>query len=133
MLLNKKTIPLLNGIVIFPDDCVIVEQTKTAISNDACVIEEKNHTIPRFLVFSDTPFIDYTEADKIKLFERLGELYPEVKEVRKNEFEDVFGKNGTLVNLKEWDAAPSLGLFMIPEVDSMDKAHYGACIIRTEA
>lgn len=53
--MNYKRIKLLQGIVVFSDDYIAVEQTKTESSNYAGIVAEKNGTLPHYLVFSDKP------------------------------------------------------------------------------
>ncbi|MBP3805465.1 MAG: hypothetical protein J6I76_16530 [Oribacterium sp.] len=131
--MNHKRILLVNGTVIVPDDCIIVEQTKTSAANYAGIVAEKNSTLPHFLILSETPISEYSVADEDRLYETLGKLHPEIEEVRKNEVEAIFDEEGNVVNSDEWNASPRLGLFPVFEVEDMDNLFFGTGILRQEA
>ena len=128
--MKYKNIPLLDGTVVVPDDCIVVDQTKTAASNFAGIVAEKNSTLPHFLVLSETPVSDYSVADENNLYEQLGRLYPEVEEVRMNEVEAIYDEDGIIVNCDEWVSAPRLGLFPVFEAEDMDSLFFGTGILR---
>ena len=131
--MKHKRIPILNGTVVVPDDCIIVEDTKTEVSNFAGIVAEKNCTLPHFLVFSDTPISGYSVADEDRLYEYLGNLYPEIDEVRKNEVIPIYDEDGNVVNKNEWNSAPRLGLFPVLEVKDMNDLFFDTGILREEA
>lgn len=126
-----KRINLKNGFAVVPDDCIVVDQTKTESSDYAGIVVEKNGTIPHYLVFFDHPVSECTDDDVDSVFAFLGRQYPEVEKVRKREIKAKF-RNGRLVNAEEWKAAPCLGLFTIREVSSMNDLYFGTGIIREE-
>lgn len=127
--MKRKKIELINGYVVVPDDCIVVEETKTDKSDYAAVVAEKNGTLSHYLVFSEKNISDYTIKEEKNLYAYLGTLYPEVEEVRKKEVEAEF-KDGVVVNAEEWKAAPRLGLFPIPEVKDMEDLYLETGIIR---
>lgn len=126
-----KEINLFHNIVVVPDDFIIVEQTKTEYSDYAGIVAEKNGTLPHYLVFSEKCFSDYSAEDEDRLYNYLGELYPEVAEVRKQEVEAVF-QDGLVVNADEWKEAPRLVLFPIREVKDLDHLYFGTGILRKD-
>lgn len=127
--MNYKKIQLLHGVVVVSDDYIIVYPTKTESSNFAGIVAEKNGSLPHYLVFSDKPISDYSVEDEDKLYEMLGELYPEVAEIRKQEVEAIF-ENGIVVNADEWKAAPRLGLFPIREAHDLNSLYFDTGILR---
>ena len=127
--MEYKKIKLLQGIVVFSNDYIPVDQTKTESSNYAGIVAEKNGTLSHYLVFSDKPISDYSVDDEDRLYELLGNLYPEVAEVRKQEVEAIF-EDGIVVNADEWKAAPRLGLFPVCEVQDMNSLNFGTGILR---
>ncbi len=129
--MDYRMIKLLQGVVVVSNEYNVVEQTKTESSNYAGVVAEKNGTLPHYLVFSNKPISGYSIEDEDRLYEQLGDLYPEVAEVRKQEVEAVF-KDGLVVNVDEWKAAPRLGLFPIPEVQDMNSLYFGTGILRNK-
>lgn len=127
--MNYKKIQLLHGVVVVSDDYIIVYPTKTESSNFAGIVAEKNGSLPHYLVFSDKPISDYSVKDEDKLYEMLGELYPEVAEIRKQEVEAIF-ENGIVVNADEWKAAPRLGLFPVREAQDLNSLYFDTGILR---
>lgn len=128
-IMGYKKIKLLQGIVVVSDDYIIVEQTKTESSNYAGIVAEKNGTLPHYLVFSDKPISAYSIEEEDKLYDFLGELYPEVAEVRKQEVEVIF-EDDIVVNADEWKAAPRLALFPVREVQNMDSLYFDTGVLR---
>jgi hypothetical protein len=127
-----RKIKLLHGfVVVASEDCIVVDQTKTDVSDFAGIVTEKNGTLPHYLVFSDKCISDYTIEEEDGLYAYLGKIYPEVEEVRKQEVKAVF-EDGIVVNAEGWKAASRLGLFPIREVKDMDNLYFGTGIIREE-
>ena len=126
-----QRIRLKNGRLIASDSFIVVQQTKTSESDYVGVVAEKNGTLPHYLIFSDIPIHDFKTEDEDRLYEYLGGLYPEVEGVRKQEVEAVLA-NGRVVNAKEWDDAPRLGLFAVLDVPDERSLHHGVGIVRKE-
>lgn len=130
--MKHKKIPLLDGTVVVPDDCIVVDQTKTAASNFAGIVAEKNSSLPHFLVLSETPISGYSISAENRLYEYLGNIFPEIEEVRKHEVKPIFNEKGTLINSEEWRKTPRLGLFPVLDVTDMDDLFFDTGIIREE-
>lgn len=126
-----QKIKLLNGTVVVPDDCIVVEETKTEKSNYVGIVAEKNGTLPHYLIFSDMPISDFSVEDEDALYVKLGQLFPEVENVRQQEVEAVFDDD-VVVNADEWKEAPRLGLFPVREAKDMDNLYFDTGILRKE-
>lgn len=128
--MEYKTVQLLKGIVIVPNDFITLEATVTASANYAGVVAEKNGTLPHFLVLAEKPINEFTAAEEDKIYDLCCEVYPEAKAVRATEIEAEFDETGLITNAEAWKRAPRLGLFGIQEVKSTDDLCLGTGIIR---
>ncbi len=125
-----QTVELKTGKLLFPDDFEAVLQTKTDDSDYAAVIAEKNGTIPHFIVFSDHTFFGLSEECENAVYDLLEKYRPEIKEIRSKEVEAVWDGNHHITNAEEWDAAPRLGFFPIPDVKNNKNLYLGTGILR---
>ena len=127
---KTKSIQLKNGMVIFPKEYIVLESTITPDINFAGIVAEKNGLLPHFVVFSEKSISDFTEEEIEHVYDLCEEVYPQVKEIRDKQVPEILNENGFLVNWKEWNASPRLGLFAIHEVSDEFNLYNNTGIIR---
>lgn len=125
-----KKINIINGTVIVPDDHIMVGQTITDHSAYAGVIEERHSTIPKYLVCSDIPVGELTNDEVDELYDFVGRIYPEVRAVLDAQVDAIRDTEGNVINGTEYEAAPMLCIYPVPDVPDMDHLHNGTGIVR---
>lgn len=125
-----KKVKLKKGCVVVPDKCVVMYDSRTENSNYAAIIAEKHQTIQRYLVFSEYPLDYSTEIEEDLIFFAWGKYYPQLRSVWLSEVNAIFDEDGRLLNAKEWDDSPRLGLFPVKEVTDENNLICGTGIIR---
>ena len=127
---KTKSIQLENGMVIFPKEYIVLESTITTNINYAGVVAEKNGLLPHFVVFSEKSISDFMEEEIEHVYDLCEEVFPKFKEVRQAQIPEILNENGFLVNWKEWNASPRLGLFSIHEVSDEFNLYNNTGIVR---
>lgn len=79
--METKQIALKTGIVIVPEDFIVIEETRTDNSDYAGVIAEKQGTIPHYVVFSDKPIGSISAIEEDAIYERCSKVHPEIGEI----------------------------------------------------
>lgn len=64
--MKYKMIKLIHGIVIVPENYIVVEAAKKGEADYAGIIAEKNGTLPHFLVLSSKPMRSIREKRKMQ-------------------------------------------------------------------
>ena len=140
--LNMKEIKIKDGILIIPNDWIIVNPNDAYKHRYAAVLECRNsikYDIPHFILFCDYKYgKDYPDDlydDFIKLCR---EKWPDFKEkVEDKQISPIKNANGTgYINAEKYLSAPTIGIFHIWEngddyFKTNKEAPYGAIIVRT--
>ena len=67
--MKYKTIKLIHGIVIVPENYIVVEVEKKGEADYAGIIAEKNGTLPHFLVLSSKPIEQYSGEEENAIYD----------------------------------------------------------------
>lgn len=78
-----------------------------------------------------THILKITDEDRNHIYQTIIKRFPLFQQIMEDHVELVRDKNGQILNLKEWDEAPSYDCFPIPEHDGIG-LHVGADIYRKE-
>lgn len=127
--MKYKMIKLIHGIVIVPENYIVVEAAKKGEADYAGIIAEKNGTLPHFLVLSSKPIEEYSGEEENAIYDLCEKIYPKMSSVRKKEVEAVW-ENRRVINAEEWEKAPQLVLFAIREVTDKNNLYCNTGIIR---
>lgn len=129
-----KTILLKHGYVQYPDEWVAIKNMNPA-ECDYCGAVEVRHgykyKCPTFVFFLDKPILKITDEDRNKIYQTIIKKFPLFQQIMEDHVEIIKDKNGQILNLKEWDEAPTYECFPIPEQDGIG-LHVGADIYRKE-
>lgn len=109
---------LKNGCVKYPDNWVAVKNMEPAECDYCGVVQVRNgykYNCPTFVFFLDHPVVDLTEDDEDKINKAIIDRFPEFKNIISDHVEEKLDENYRLLNLKEWDEAPTIGHFSIVE------------------
>lgn len=113
-----KKILLKHGYVQYPDEWVAVKNMDPAECDYCGVVEVRNgnkYKCPKFIFFLDHPVVDLTEADEDKINKAIIDKFPDFEDIIDDHVEEKYDENHKLLNLKEWDEAPTIGHFTILE------------------
>ena len=130
MRMKTKQVALKTGVVVVPEDFIIIEESRTDNSDYAGVIAERQGSIPHFVVLSDKPINKISALEEEAIYEKCGELYPEIKSIASQEVEAVFDEKGEINNSDEWLKSARLGLFGIPDMQEGEELYCGTAICR---
>lgn len=143
--LNMATTYLKTGKVIYPADWIVAGRDTANEHNYCGVIEFRNGTalgLPHILYFTDYhKTYEYPEGETERIYKEIIDTYPYFKELLNQQVKPIY-KNGNepsynpndFINMDEWEKAPTIGMFAIPERGERNqKAVYGCEIIREEA
>lgn len=130
MRMKTKQVALKTGVVVVPEDFIIIEESRTDNSDYAGVIAERQGSIPHFVVLSDKPINKILALEEEVIYEKCGELYPEIKRIASQEVEAVFDEKGEINNSDEWLKSARLGLFGIPDMQEGEELYCGTAIYR---
>lgn len=125
-----KQISIKTGVVIVPEDFIVIEETKTDNSDYVGVIAERQGTIPHYVVFSDKPIGSISPVEVDAIYEKCSKIHPEIGEVLMQEVEASFDEEGNLKNPQEWSSSVRLGLFGIPDRRQGEELFCGTAIYR---
>ena len=128
--METKQIALKTGIVIVPEDFIVIEETRTDNSDYAGVIAERQGTLPHYVVLSDKPIGSISAIEEDAIYEECSKIYPEIGEVLSKEVEAAFDEDGNLENVQDWLSSVRLGLFGIPDKNEDEELYCGTAIYR---
>ena len=128
--MRTKKIELKTGVVIVPENFIVIEETKTAKTDYAAVIAEKQGTLPHYVVFLEKPVEEMTVREEETIFETCSKNYPEIKETLNEEIEPTFDEQGRIENIEEWFKSVRIGMFGIPDKKQGEKTFCGTAIYR---
>lgn len=107
---STKTIPMNNGLLICPNNWIIVNPEKAEESSYASVIECRNADefgIPHLLIFSNYESVkDYDEMYKDEIFKMCCKVYPKFDDILKMQIKLIQN-----INEDEWIKAPIIGFY----------------------
>lgn len=107
---SMKTIPMNNGLLICPNNWIIVNPEKAEESSYASVIECRNADkfgIPHLLIFSNYESVkDYDEMYKNEIFKMCCKVYPKFDDILKMQIKLIQN-----INEDEWIKAPIIGFY----------------------
>ena len=113
-----KTIILKHGYVQYPDEWMAVKNIDPAECDYCGVVEVRNgykYKCPKFIFFLDHPVVDLTEEDEDRINKAIIDKFPDFEDIIDDHVEEKYDENYHLLNLKEWDEAPTIGHFSIVE------------------
>ena len=113
-----KTIFMKNGCLKYPDSWVAVKNMDPEECDYCGVVEVRNgykYNCPKFIFFLDHPVIDLTEEDEDKINKAIIDVFPDFQYIIEDHVQEKLDENYRLLNLKEWDEAPTIGHFTIVE------------------
>lgn len=121
--------------VVFPDapDWIVINEERASKSSHVFVIEIKNgykYSAPHFVYFGADP---KAEIDRETILKEVASVWPTLVEVRKAFVEPVYDRNGKMLNYKEANEAPAVGIFEVRDSSSFDSikdAPYGVMVYR---
>lgn len=113
--MKNKQIALITGVLVVPDNFIVVEETRTDKSDYAGVIAAKFGSIPHYVVFLDKPVYTISDAESDRIYEICGNLYPDIRRIHTNEVKEIFDNSGKIINSREWMNSERLGIFGIPD------------------
>lgn len=128
--MDTKQIALKTGIVIVPEDFIVIEETRTDNSDYAGVIAERQGTIPHYIVLSDKPIDTISAIEEDAIYEECSKIHPEIGEILNQEVEASFDEDGNLENSQDWLSSVRLGLFGIPDKKQGEELFCGTAIYR---
>lgn len=113
-----KTIILKHGYVQYPDEWMAVKNIDPAECDYCGVVEVRNgykYKCPKFIFFLDHPVVDLMEEDEDRINKAIIDKFPDFEDIIDDHVEEKYDENYHLLNLKEWDEAPTIGHFSIEE------------------
>lgn len=121
--------------VVFPDadDWVVLNEDRAFESSHVLVVEIKNgykYSAPHFVFFASRP---NSEIDRDTVLGEVASVWPMLSKVRKAVVEPAYDRDGRMLNEKEFNEAPSIGIFEIRDstsFNSIKDAPYGAVVYR---
>ncbi len=136
-----RKLPFAGGILLCPDDWIIVNPERAKDSEYVCVIECRNatkHGIPHLVFFSTQPFVrEYSESYTSYVYDACIKAWPKFKEILGMQVPAIPDPNrpGQLLNEDEWCGAPLIGLYDVyvqgdPAYPADYKPPYGTRILK---
>lgn len=129
-----KTIILKKGFVKYPDEWVAVKNMIPSECDYCGAVQIRNankYKCPTFLFFLNKPVGDMNREDEKNVNDAIIKRFPLFERIIDDQVEPIRDENYQLLNLEEWDEAPTIGYFPIPEHDGIG-LHVGADIYRNE-
>lgn len=112
-----KTILLADGYVKYPDHWVAVKNMEPKDANYCGVLQFKNgpkYGVPTFLFFLKNKTINEMNTDdEQQVFYACEKKFPEFFSILNSQVKPKRSPDGTLLNSKEWDDAPTIGWFHV--------------------
>lgn len=119
--------------VVLPDigDWVLVNEAEASRCDNVFVLEVRNNhkfNVPHFVYFKNGEICSNDE-----IAEAIVPVWPKIQEIQSLQVVPAYDKDGKLLNMEEWNDAPTIGVFRI--LDSTDygrfiKAPCGAMVYR---
>ncbi len=106
-----------SGYVIFPKDWIVVNPEMARKCYYAGVVEcrRANYNIPHFLFFTNKASRDYDDELYKEVNAACCKAWSKFHEILQKQVEPIRAANGTILNLEEWNLAPTLGYFALFE------------------
>lgn len=113
---KMKKIPMMNSVLVCPDDYIIVNEEYAKLCGFATVVEVRNSAfhVPHFLYFSPKDIHEYHDGDYNEINALCAKKWPKFKEIVESEVEPIFDPDygvTRLLNKEEYDKAPQIGYF----------------------
>jgi len=138
---KMKKICLADGYLIIPADWIVVNPERASSSRYAAVLECRNsekYGVPHFIYLNNFKYgRDYTDSMEEEFYSLCKKKWGKFTEIQKlsnkNKLVPDPDNKGQYLNIKEYLAAPIIGLFSIEEQGERPygEAPYGAMIVRT--
>lgn len=116
---------------IVPDDWVVINKDAGKHCDYAFVLEARNsgrYGVPDFVYLSESEACSNEEV-----IEAAAGVWPKMRDIRGMQVELAYDKDGAILNAREWDEAPTIGVFPITDSSSFsygEEAPCGAMIYR---
>jgi hypothetical protein len=112
-----KKVPLKNGYLVCPENWIILNPKACESCSYAAAIEVHNAVLPYFIWINNHSNADeFTDQDFSTVQKLCEEAYPDFKEMVSDKMIDPIpdpAHPGAYLNLTEWMAAPSIGIYSI--------------------
>ena len=138
---QMKKIRLADGILIYPEDCILLNDGFAKLYRYVSIVEVRNakFPVPHFIYFSDKEVNRYTDADTTYIEQLCAEKWPRFQEIIHTAKQPIYDPANPLVCLNDLEmrSAPQIGHFGIranndPSFSSLYAAPMGIIIIRDQ-
>lgn len=145
---TRQTIYLRNGMVDAPNDFIVADKEHAAEYEYCGVIEFRNaqkYDLPHIMYFTNFyREFQYTDEEKQRIYNECIKAYPRFKDILNLQVIPIYKDNNEhstnpadFINMEEWEAAPTIGMFSVPEKGDMNfwrskNPPYGIEITRNE-
>lgn len=116
---------------VVPDDWIVINESAGENCDYAFVLEVRNSErfdVPHFVYLSESEVCSNEE-----IVEAASGIWPRMHEIRDMQVEPAYDRDGTIINSKEWEDAPTIGVFPIEDASSFsygEEAPYDAMVYR---
>lgn len=131
-----KTIILKNGFVKYPNHWIAIKNINPQEATQCGVLAFRNsltYNIPTFLFFLNNKTIQEMDSkDQEQIYHACQKKYPEFNSLLEKQVDPKYDINNTIINIKEWDEAPTIGWFHVFDADEDYGPFNDALIYRTK-
>lgn len=122
-----------NGMLMCPDNFRRVDIVRVERCKYAYVITAKSASIDPVLYLCDSDIEEFDDRWGFEeLLDYVGEVYPEIQEIRDKEVAPIFSEDGKLLNAYEYAASDRVGVFKIKDVEDEEHLYCNCGIIRNK-